>query len=224
MTSRWMRIRYEWTVLKSPNLGFVPLALLLLGLTHGVLELASRWDRHFIENMESFFPLAIALTTVPLGIIDREAGVLEHEMTLPMAAIAGWRLAILWTVLWAEILIGVGIFDKLWGPVPFWAGVGAALGPALWLSALGLWATLIVPRVAFGYLVILALPVTDLILRVLGAFSAIPALQLIDLFAYRWNIPSVPWEWVKTAMGVVGWVGLTMAVRWRRRWVERAFR
>lgn len=197
------------------------LALLLLGLTHGVIELASRWPRHFIENMESFMPLTIALISTPLLITDSEQGMTELNATLPNRKILWTRWALVWASCWVVLLVGADIMNVLWGPVKFWTGVWAALGPALFLTGLALWGTLLTARLAVGYLIALGLPVTDLILKILGAFSAVPLLQLLDTFSYRWNVSSVPWWAAKLFMLVVGAALIVAAIRQSPRYWSR---
>ena len=188
------------------------LALALLALTHGVLELQATWPKHFIENMESFLPLALALLSTPLFMIDSEQGMTELNATLPHQNILTARIAGVWALGWLVFLVGAELMNIAWGPVAYWSGVLAALGPALFLTGLAIWATLITARVAVGYLVALGLPVADLILRVLGAFAAVPPLQLIDTFSYRWVTPAMPWWIPKLFLLAVGCILIASAV------------
>lgn len=197
------------------------LALLLLGLTHGVIGLQSNFGKHFVENLESFFPLALALISTPILLIDVEQGMAELNATLPRISILVTRVHAVWGVSWAVILIGTEVMNLVWGPVPFWSGMLAALGPALFLTGLAVWATLLTGRVAVGYLVALGLPATDLILRVMGAFAAFPPLQLINTFSYRWMIPSVAWWVPKVVMLVAGTILFERAVAKSGRYLNR---
>lgn len=194
----------ELRVLPQVSYLLLLVALVLMGLTHGVMELAQNWPTHFIENMESFFPVALALISTPILIADSQQSMTELTATLPHKKILITRVYVVWALSWLVILIGTDIMNLLWGPVPFWEGMLAALGPALFLSGLAVWATLFTTRVAVGYLVVLGLPAADLILKVLGAFNAVPWLQLINTFSYRWMTPGVPWWIPKLMMLVVG--------------------
>lgn len=222
MKDRLIMAGLELKLLPQASYLLLLVALLLLGLTHGVIELAQNWQKHFIENMESFFPIALALITAPILIVDSEHGMLEINATLPHRLILVTRVYAVWGLCWLVILLGAAVMDLIWGPVPFWEGMLAALGPALFLSALAVWASLLTARLAVGYLVALGLPVADLILRVLGAFQAIPALQLLDTFSYRWAVPSVPWWMPKLFMLVVGAVLFERAVATSRRYWSHA--
>ncbi len=188
------------------------LALLLLGLTHGVIELSSNFAKHFIENLESFFPLALALISTPILLIDAEQGMAELNATLPRIPILITRVRAVWGVSWAAIFLGTEAMNLLWGPVPFWSGMLAILGPALFMTGLCVWATLLTGSVVVGYLVALGLPVADLILKVMGAFAAFPPLQLINTFSYRWMIPSIAWWVPKVVMLVAGTILFERAV------------
>ncbi len=190
----------------------LPLAILFIALTHGILELASNWQRHFVENCESFIPLTLALITTPLLLVDSEAGMVELGATLPKRNILQLRWLLLWMSCWGFLLASLEGMNLVWGPVLFWRGVLAALGPSLFLTALAVWSATLSGRVAVGYLVAIGLPVADLILRILGAFSAFPPLQLLDTFAYRWNISTVPWYDVKWLMLFMGLLGVQSAI------------
>ncbi|PSR33145.1 MAG: hypothetical protein C7B46_11285 [Sulfobacillus benefaciens] len=217
----WWKFRLELQLLWNWNWLLLLVALALLGLTHGVLEFAYNWRKHYIENMESFFPIAMAIITTPVFLVDHEDNVLEHEATSPMRAISHWRLAVLWTTMWFVVMVvGLG-FDAIWGPVDFWAGAYATLGPAVFLSGLAIWTTLLTNRLAVGYLTVLSLAAADLILRILGAFQALWGLQLLDLFAFRWNITTLPWPWVKTFMLITGVLLIEGAILLRPRLLAR---
>ncbi|MCY0877651.1 MAG: hypothetical protein OWU84_01720 [Firmicutes bacterium] len=215
---------YAWELAIFPLMPYslLAVALLLLGLTHGVIELAQNWPRHFIENMESFMPLTVALISAPLIQLDSDQGMVEMNATLPQRLILWIRLAVLWGTCWALLLAGAEIMNLLWGPVRFWAGVWAAVGPAALLTGLALWATLLTTRLAVGYLVVIGLPVADLILKILGAFNAVPWLQLIDTFAYRWNVPAMPWWVVKAVMLGAGGVLIALAIQASPRYWSRS--
>lgn len=83
-------------------------------------------------------------------------------------------------------------------------------------SGLALWASALTKRVAVGYLVAIALPVSDLIVRVLGGFQAFPLLQFVNLFAFRWPITSVNWQIVAVTQFVTGFLLMTMAIIFAR--------
>jgi len=200
--------RYEARITFSLTLVLVPVALLLVALTHGVLEPAALWRRHFIEDCESFIPIALALITTPLLLVDSEAGMVELSATLPRRTILQVRWLTLWAACWALLLAGLEAMNLIWGPVLFWRGILAALGPSLFLTALAVWSATLSGRLAVGYLATIAFPVADLILRILGAYTVVPPLQLLDTFAYRWTMASPPWYAVKLFMLVVGLAGL----------------
>ncbi len=212
----------ELRILPPASYLLLLLALVLLALTHGTLELASRWPSHFIENMESFFPLALALISTPILLADSEQGMTELNATLPHRRFLVTRVYAVWGSAWLVIIAGAQLMNIFWGPVPFWSGMLAALGPALFLASLSVWATLWTARVSVGYLVALSLPVADLILKVLGAFSAIPALQLLDTFSYRWATPAMPWWLPKIVMLAVGTILFERAVAKSRHYWSRA--
>jgi hypothetical protein len=219
------RLRIAATELKLiPQVSYLllVLALVLLALTHGALELARNWQKHFVENMESFLPLALALLSTPMLITDSEQGMVELNATLPHRAILAVRFLAIWGVSWAFLLAGAECLNLLWGPVPFWSGVLAAFGPAVFLTGLAFWATLITVRVAVGYLVAIGLCVTDLILKILGAFAAVPALQLIDAFSYRWASPGLSWWIPKVFMLAVGIILIVQAIQLSKRYWSRA--
>ncbi|PSR22892.1 MAG: hypothetical protein C7B45_05175 [Sulfobacillus acidophilus] len=207
-----------------PLVGYLLLAvaLALLALTHGPLELARNWQRHFIENMEAFVPLSLALLSAPMLIADSEQGMVELNATLPHRAILTVRFLAVWAVSWAFLLAGAEFMNLLWGPVPFWSGVLAAFGPAVFLTGVAFWATLITARVSVGYLVVIGLCVTDLILKILGAFATVPALQLIDTFSYRWATPALSWWVPKVFMLAVGIVLIVQAIRLVARYWSRS--
>jgi hypothetical protein len=221
-----MKIRiwaWELWILPLAPYSLLAAALLLLGLTHGVIELARNWPRHFIENMESFMPLAVALISTPLILTDSDQGMVELNATLPHREILWVRFGVVWGFCWLILLSGAAVMSLFWGPVRFWAGVWAAVGPAAFLTGLGLWATLWSARLSVGYLVVIGLPVADLILKILGAFSALPWLQLLDMFAYRWNVPAMPWWIVKGVMLAAGFVLIALAINHSSRYWSRTF-
>ncbi len=220
-TKFWQIWLYELKILPPLSYLLLAVALGLLALTHGALELAQNWPKHFVENMESFVPTAVALISAPMLVADGEQGMLEVSATLPHKRIAQVRWLVVWGASWAAILAGAEIMNIIWGPVAFWTGVAAALGPALFLSGLAIWASVLTARLVLGYLVAVGLAAADLILRVLGAFNAVPALQFLDVFAYRWNIAAVSWKWVVLFMGIAGLCLIQCAIQtaerfWRR--------
>lgn len=202
----WAKLRTEWAVVGPLGIILVAIAVTLMGLTHGVVELASLWPRHFMENCEAFFPLAFALATAPLMTVDAEHGMIELSTKLPRARVLNLRLLALWAPGLALAALALGVMAALWGPVHLSRGILAGIGPALFLSGLAAWAATLSGRTAVGYLVAIGLPVADFILRVLGAFRAVPALQWIDCFAYRWKVPSPSWpdvKWAELAVGLL---------------------
>ncbi len=201
------RLVLEWMLL-----GWVPwvllgLALVLVGLTHGVLEVASRWQRHFVENIEAFFPLALALSTAPLMTLEVDQNMIELTAKVPRRR----ALHLRWLALWGPFFILAALIltamSQVFGPVPWSDGILAGLGPSALLSGLAVASASLSGRAAVGYLAAIGLLVADLILRVLGAFAAHPSLQWIDCFAYRWPLTGPPtWQIVALAQLTVGLV------------------
>jgi hypothetical protein len=212
----------ELKILPLASYSLILLALLLLAATHGALGLAQNWKRHFSENMESFFPMALALLSAPILVADLDQGMIELSAALPHRRVLVARIYAVWGASWLAILAGSGVMALMWGPVPYWSGMLAALGPAMFLSAVAVWATLLTARTSVGYLAALGIPAADLILRVLGAFTAIPALQLIDVFSYRWAILPVAWWVPKLFMLLVGGILFERAVAASQRFWARA--
>lgn len=217
------KLAFEFKIAGGLVTGLVVAALILIALTHGVLELAVNWRKHFIENSESFIPLALALASAPMLLVDSEHHMTELTSSLPQVAILHTRWLALWGPMWMVLLCGMEVMNLIWGPVHFWDGVLAALGPGLFLTGLAIWAGLLSARVAVAYLVAIGLPVADLILRILGAFTVIPPLQLLDVFAYRWTMASPAWWEVKWFMLIIGAALIEGAIRHRRRFLSRAF-
>lgn len=207
MVSRaWIKFWSEWAIVGPMGILLVALAVILMGLTHGVVELASRWPRHFMENCEAFFPLAFALATASLITVDADHRMVELSTKLSRIRVLNLRLFAIWAPGLALAVVAVGVMVELWGPVHLSWGLLSGLGPACFLSGLAAWSATLTGRVAVGYLVAIGLPVADLILRVLGAFQAVPMLQWIDCFAYRWQIASPGWadvKWAQLAAGLV---------------------
>lgn len=194
----------QWQALPWTRYGLIVLPLLLLGLTHGVLGSAHHWQHHYIANLELYFPLALAWLSTPILIADQAPGMGRIGTALPRRWILAARVYLVWGISWIIILAGTGVMSRVWGPVPYWSGMLAVLGPAVLLSSLSVWTTILTSRSATGYLAALGLPTADLILRALGAFAVLPELQLFDVFSYRWAVAGVAWWVPKLFMLVVG--------------------
>lgn len=215
-------IRLEMPIALGPLLALVAIGLLLTALERlQVLGGAMLWRRHFEENLESFLPLAVALGAAGLGLVELEAGMVEMTAGLPAERILGLRLGLQQAVSWCIVLVGTVAMAAAWGPVAFWDGWVSALGPGLFLSGLALWSATASGRIAVGYLLSIGLLVLDLVLQVLGAFRAVPPLSLLNLFAYRWNVPAVPWPWVKAVQAAAGLLLMVMVVARIRRYQAR---
>jgi hypothetical protein len=187
--------------------GLLAIALILVGLTHGVLELAVRWQRHFVENMEAFFPLALAFSTAPLLTLDADQNMIELTAKIPVTRLLHLRLLAIWGPFLLLASGVLAIMTAFFGPVPWQVGLFAGMAPAALLSGLALATASLTGRVAVGYLVAIGLSVADLILRVLGAFQAVPLLQWIDCFAYRWPVVGPPtWQVVSLGQLLMGLV------------------
>lgn len=216
-------LRLEWPVVAGPETALPVVALLLLTALHaaGPAVGPESWRALFVENCQSLLPPAIALAAVPALLRDAEHGRLEGAAVLPVRAVALARLAIviggsgLLAALWLTAL------SLLWPPVALLAGLGAALGPTLLLAGLGLLAGTLAGRATVGYLVVLGWPLGDLVLRLLGAFQAIPALQWLDVFAYRWPAAGAAWPAVAQFQGVCGLVLLAALVAAARTLLRR---
>ncbi|PSR27492.1 hypothetical protein SAMN00768000_2790 [Sulfobacillus thermosulfidooxidans DSM 9293] len=216
MRSFWHIIRVNVKISGWMPAILAGISVTLLALTHGPLELARLWQHHFIENCEAFFPLTYAFITAPLMVIDHEFGMIELTSSLPRQHILLVRWIITWGMATLVNIVFVSIMISLWGPVRLGAGILAALGPLFLESGLALWASALTKRVAVGYLVAIALPVSDLIVRVLGGFQAFPLLQFVNLFAFRWPITSVNWQIVAVTQFVTGFLLMTMAIIFAR--------
>lgn len=215
------KIFAEWTILGPLGWLLLGLALALMGLTHGVLELASRWQHHFVENCEAFFPLALALATAPLILLEAEQGMIELTFKLPTRRILNLR----WFSIWGPFILLAGVVLTLmslaFGPVDWVHGLWAGIGPAALLSAIAVAGASYSGRLAVGYVAAIALLVTDLILRVLGAFSALPILQWIDCFAYRWPTPDPTWQVVSSVQLIIGLFAIEAMILDARRCYRR---
>jgi hypothetical protein len=213
----------EWLVAAGPEALLTPVALVVFTALHAVGPSTGpeAWRSLFVENCQSLLPIAIALGLVPVLLRDAEHGTLEEAITLPASRLAAVRLALLGLGPAALAVAWLAVLAALWGPVAFGEGLFAALGPTLFLSGLGAWAALATGRATVGYLVVIGWPLGDLVLRLLGAFAGLPALQVLDVFAYRWPVPRVPWVLVdvlQAAGGAALWARVVLGVRtsWRR--------
>ncbi|WP_053959125.1 hypothetical protein [Sulfobacillus thermosulfidooxidans] len=221
MRSLWHIIQVNVEIIGWMPVILAGISVTLLALTHGPLELARLWQHHFIENCEAFFPLTYAFITAPLMVIDHEFGMIELTSSLPRQQILLVRWAISWGMATVVNTVFVAVMIDLWGPVKLGAGILAALGPLFLESSLALWASALTKRVAVGYLVAIALPVSDLIVRILGGFQALPFLQLANLFAYRWPVTRLNWQIVSITQFVIGFLLMSMAIILARRLYQR---
>ena len=204
----------EWRVVRGAETALPLLALVAITLLHRLLPASGpeSWRSLFVETCQSYVPIAVALAVVPALLRDQEHGRLEAAIALPARGVASARLVLLLggsallTVLWLALLAA------FWGPVPFGAGLFAALGPTLLLSGLGLGAAASAGRSTVGYLVVIAWPLGDLILQLLGAFRATHPLQWLDVFAYRWPVAAPAWQAVAAAQALAGALLLAIAV------------
>lgn len=209
----------EWPVLAGPETGLPVVALLLVTLLHAVGPAVGpeSWRSLFVENCASFVPIGLALAAVPSLLRDAEHGTLEEVLTLPSVGVTARRLILLLggggllTVLWLAVLAAV------WGPVAYAEGLAAALGPTLFLTGLGTLLATAAGRATVGYLGVIGWPLGDLVLRLLGAFAAWPSLQALDVFAYRWPAPGVPWAAVDAGQAAAGALLLAVTVAGSRR-------
>ena len=202
MREHWDKFILEWRIVGRAPWVLLALALTLVGLTHGVLASAGLWRRNFVDHCDAVFPMALALATGPLLQLDAEHHLVEFTSALPRRLVLHLR----WLAIWGPF-IGVAaiiliIMAGLWGPVRSGPVALATMGPAALLSGLSVWSTGYSGRLTVGYLVTVGLPGTDLVLRHLGAFALIPALQWIDCFAFRWPLTSP--GWISVCWGQLG--------------------
>jgi hypothetical protein len=213
----------EWAVLAGPEAALPVVALIVFTALHafGPPGGTESWRALFVENCQSLLPVGIALAAVPALLRDAEHGTVEGALVLPARAVAAARLLLvlgggaLLSILW------LGLLAALWGPVAFGAGMWAALGPTLWLSGLGALGGAAAGRATVGYLLVLGWPTGDLVLRLLGAFQAFPALQWLNVFAYRWPLATPSWPAVAGGQAVAGAALLLWALLAARRLLER---
>jgi hypothetical protein len=211
------RLRLEARLALGPTFWLVPLALAVLTAMHTGLGGGSGvWARHWIENSESFVPVAMGLMSAPLLLVEEEDGTWEQTGMLPVPRVAGVRLLAAVGGALGLSLVWMGVLWLWFGPTPFWAGVLAMLGPSLFLGGLATWLATRTTRVAVGYLVAVGVPVVDLVLKLLGAYQAVWPLQFLDLFVYRWATPIPAWWAVKLVMLLVGLWAYAWTIRhWR---------
>jgi hypothetical protein len=214
----WRRARLELRLALNPTVWLVPAALVLLALMHtGLGGGAAVWARHWVENAEAFVPIAFGIMSAPLLLVEADEHTWEMNGMLPVPRVAGVRLLAVVGGGWLVTLLWLAVLRVAFGPVPFWNGVLAALGPGLFLGGLAAWVAARTARVAMGYLMAVGVPVADLVLKLLGGFQVLWPLQLLDVFAYRWMTPLPPWWVVKVVMAAGGLYCYAMAIRhWRQ--------
>ncbi len=202
----WRRWRLEWPILAGPETALPVVALVVFTGLHATLPRsgAESWARLFVENCQSLLPLALALAAVPALLRDAEHGTVEAAIVLPSRAVLATRLAVILGGGGALCAAWLGVLALLWGPVAFGAGLWAAAGPTLFLAGLGLLLASASGRSTVGYLAVIGWATGDLVLRLLGAFRAVPALQWCDVFAFRWPLPAPGWPAVAGGQGAFG--------------------
>lgn len=195
----------------------VPLGLLVLTLMHtGLGGGAAQWAPHWAENCEAFLPLGFGIGSASLLLVEHDEGMLEMASALPLPRLARTRTLALVGGAWLLVLVWLLLLRVAFGPVPFWTGVWAALGPGLFLGGGSALVASWSGRVALGYLVAIGVPVMDLVLQLLGVFYRLWPLQLVNVFAYRWATPEPGWVMVKIVMGLLGLWLYRRAIRgWR---------
>jgi hypothetical protein len=211
------RLWWEVRLAMSPGFWLLPLAWLVLAAMRSPLGGgAAVWARHFPENCEAFLPVAVGIASTPALLAEEEQGLWELNGALPVGRVAAVRMGAFVGGMWLATIAWLVVLRFTFGPVPFGSGLLAASGPGLLLGGLGTWAATATGRVTMGYLMVVGLPVADLILKILGAFSAVPVLNWLNVFAYRWAVPAPPWPVVKAVMAVLGILLYAVTVvRWR---------
>jgi len=218
---RWTALRWryglEWRLAVGPPWLLVPLGLVVLALMHtGLGGGPSVWARHWPENCEAFVPIGFGIGSASLLLVEQDDGMLEMVAPLPMPRLALTRLLAVVGGGWLLVLLWLGLLDLVFGPVPFWTGVLAALGPGLLLGGAAMLAATWSGRAAVGYLVAIGVPVMDLVLQLLGVLRAAWPLQFVNVFAYRWAAPEPGWLVVKVVMVLAGvWLYLAAIRGWR---------
>lgn len=208
----------EFRLALSPAAYAIPLGLLLLALMHtGLGGGTGLWARHWAENCEAFLPIGFGLMSSPLLLVEPDEGVTEMAGSFPLTEVAAFRMAVVVGGGWIAVTLGLWLLSVVWGPVPLLTGVLAALGPGLLLGGIACWAAAASGRVTMGYLAAVGIPVADLVLKLLGAFTRFWPLQFANVFSYRWALAVPAWWEVKVVMAVVGILCYLMAMgRWRR--------
>jgi hypothetical protein len=220
--SPWRRIQLEARLALAPPVWLIPAAWMVMAAMHtGLGGGPGVWSRHWTENCEAFFPIAFGLASAPLLLVEQEDGQLEVTGAYPMARVARTRLLAVVGGGWAAVLAGLVVLRLGFGPVPFWSGVLAALGPGLFLGGLSCWAATASGRATLGYLLAVGVPVMDLVLRLLGGFQVLWPLQFINVFAWRWPLPEPPWWLVKVAMAGAGFALYARAAGYWRAYAVR---
>jgi len=209
--------RALWLELKTvfgPETALPVVSLCAITLLHWLSPASGQesWRSLFIENCSSFIPLGVALAAVPLLLREAEHGTVEDAIALPARGILALRLALVIGGTAVLAVLWLAALAALWGPVPLGAGLYAALGPALWLTGLGLATSSIAGRATVGYLVTIGWVLADLIARLLGWFAQFPVLQWWNVLAYRWPLPSPGWPAVTAWQAVLGAVLLAGTV------------
>ncbi len=216
-------LRAEWAVLAGPETALPAVALAVFTALHafGPATGPESWRALFVENCQSLLPVGVALAAVPALLRDAEHGTVEGALVLPARTVGFSRLFLVLAGSAILALLWLGLLAAAWGPVAFAAGLWAALGPTLFLSGLGVLAGAATGRSSVGYLLVLGWPTADLVLRLLGAFQAIPALQWLNVFAYRWPLALPAWPAVAGLQALLGAALLLAALLSGRRLLQR---
>jgi hypothetical protein len=195
----------------------VPVGLVVLLLMHtGLGGGSAAWAAHWAENCEAFIPIGFGIGSSSLLLVEHDEGTVEMVSPLPMPRLARARVLSVVGGMWILVVVWLLILRVLFGPVPFFTGMVAALGSGLLLGGASVLAATVSGRVALGYLVAIGVPVLDLVLQLLGVFRLLWPLQFINVFAYRWATPEPGWMPVKLVMVVVGIILYLNAMRrWR---------
>ncbi len=212
--ARWGRLlALEAAVAVGPEAALPVVALIVVTGLHltGPAAGPESWRALFVENCASLLPVGVALALVPALLRDAEHGTLEAAVSLPARGVAAARLAVLLGGGAVLATVWLAALAAFWGPVAYFAGLYAAMGPALFLGGLGVVAATLAGRATVGYLTVIGWALGDLVLRLLGAFHAVGGLQWLDVFAYRWPAPGPGWRAVTAVQGGVGAVLLAQA-------------
>ncbi len=206
MKEHLAKFSYECKIVGGGPWVLLTLSLALVALLHGVLAPAALWRRHFIENCEVVFPVALALATGPLILTDVRHQVVGWSGRLPRRRVLHLR----WLAIWGPFVGVAAVISiamaEFWGPVQGGPTALAVMGPAAMLSGLAVCSTSYSGRAGVGYLVAVGLPATDFVLHRVGIYALAPALQWIDCLAFRWPEPWPGWAivcWVQLGFGLL---------------------